>query len=44
MKDMKGLGHDYLLTNPVLQDNILEATNENLQKKDRKVEQMADTK
>lgn len=44
LKDMKGLGHDYLLTNPVLQDNILEATHENLQQKDRKVEQMVDTK
>jgi hypothetical protein len=30
MKDMSGLGHDYLLTNPVLQEELLDAINANL--------------
>ncbi|MDB4582704.1 alpha/beta hydrolase [Draconibacterium sp.] len=30
-KDMSGLGHDYLLTNPVLQDALLEAINTNVE-------------
>jgi len=32
VKDMAGLGHDYLLTNPVLQDGLLEAINANIEK------------
>ncbi|WP_347841074.1 hypothetical protein [uncultured Draconibacterium sp.] len=33
-KDMAGLGHDYLLTNPVLQDEILQSINKNINEKD----------
>ncbi len=31
---MAGLGHDYLLTNPVLQDEILQSINKNINEKD----------
>ncbi|MCY1722141.1 hypothetical protein OU798_17440 [Prolixibacteraceae bacterium Z1-6] len=41
LHDMKGLGHDYLLTNSVLQDEILESVNENLKLKDRQRVQVA---
>ncbi len=34
LQDMKGLGHDYLLTNPVLQDEILESIKHNLEQKE----------
>ncbi|MEN8116124.1 MAG: alpha/beta hydrolase [Bacteroidota bacterium] len=34
MQDMSGLGHDYLLTNPVLQDELLEAIDENIDNKE----------
>jgi len=34
LHDMKGLGHDYLLTNPVLQDEILESINQNLEQEE----------
>ncbi|WP_303922777.1 alpha/beta hydrolase [Draconibacterium sediminis] len=32
--DMSGLGHDYLLTNPVLQDEILQNINKNIEAKE----------
>lgn len=31
MKDMSGLGHDYVLTNPVLQDELLNTANRNIE-------------
>ncbi len=34
IKDMSGLGHDYLLTNPVLQEELLDAINRNLEEKE----------
>jgi len=34
MKDMAGLGHDYILTNPVLQDQLIQAINTNIENED----------
>ena len=35
MKDMAGMGHDYLLTNPVLQEELLESINANIEKDEK---------
>lgn len=34
-KDMSGLGHDYILTNPIVQDQILQHINENVSSKEK---------
>ncbi len=33
MQDMKGMGHDYILTNPVILDGILQRMNQDVEEK-----------